>query len=201
MKYSTAIMLAVGVFLVIGYFVYIGDFVSPQAPPPSSDGASAFPEIVFIPNSTTTNSTTSAISLPARTPPIGTKEYTNTDYGFSFLLPRDLTVSTFDEGGGATTITFQNVEKAEGFQLFITPYGESQVSEKRFTLDVPSGIRESVTPVVIDGATGAAFYSSNSALGATREVWVVHGGFLYEATTLKPLDAWLDTIIQTWRFI
>lgn len=140
-------------------------------------------------------------SSAPRTPPIGTKEYTNTDYGFSFLLPRDLTVSTFDEGGGAATITFQNSEKAEGFQLFITPYGESQVSEKRFTLDVPSGIRESVTPVVIDGATGAAFYSSNSALGATREVWVVHGGFLYEATAPKPLDAWLDTIIQTWRFI
>ena len=105
------------------------------------------------------------------------------------------------EGGGATTITFQNVEKAEGFQLFIVPYAEAQVSAERFKRDVPSGVRNNLTNITVDGATAAAFYSTNTELGATREVWVVRGGFLYEVTTLKPLDTWLGEIIQTWKFI
>ena len=144
---------------------------------------------------------TSAVSAPTRRmPPAGTKEYKNARYGFSFLYPSDLSVATFPEGGGAT-ITFQNVEKAEGFQIFITPYSEPQVSEKRFRQDVPSGVRKSLTNISVDGATGAAFYSTNAELGATREVWFVRGGFLYELTTLKPLDRWLGTIVKTWKFV
>src|SRR3989338_11613844 len=61
----------------------------------------------------------SAISAPSRTSSVRVKEYKNTRYGFSLLYPSDLKVATFDEGSGASTITFQNVEKAEGFQLFI----------------------------------------------------------------------------------
>lgn len=136
-----------------------------------------------------------------RAAPAGMREYRNAAYHFSLLYPHELSVAEHPEGGGATTITFQNVEKAEGFQIFIVPYSEAQVSEERFKQDEPSGVRESLTSVVVDGATGAAFYSANPALGATREVWFVRGGFLYEATTLKPLEAWFRDIIQTWKFI
>lgn len=140
-------------------------------------------------------------SLITRVAPAGMREYRSTAYHFSLFYPQELTVGERPEGGGAATITFQNVEKGEGFQIFITPYNESQVSEERFRQDVPSGVRESLTNVVVDGATGAAFYSTSIALGATREVWFVHDGFLYEVTTLKPLDTWLGKIIQTWEFI
>jgi hypothetical protein len=183
MKYTTAIILAVGAFLIIGYLIYTAPHTS-TTPQPTA----------------TTTTTNSAISPPARTPPAGTKEYQNTTYHFSLFYPQELTVATFDEGGGATTITFQNVETAQGFQIFIVPYSESQVNEKRFKQDEPSGVRESLTNITVDGATAAAFYSTNAALGATREVWVVHGGFLYEMTTLKSLDTWLGSIIQTWKF-
>lgn len=187
MKYTTAIMVVAGVFLVIGYVIY------------------AWPRTSVSPQSTaTTSPATSAVSpsaSPARTSPVGTKEYQNAHYGFSLLYPNYLEVSTFDEGGGATTITFQNVEKAEGFQIFIVPYSESQVSEQRFKYDEPSGVRESLKSIVVGGASGDAFYSTNTELGDTREVWVVHGGFLYEITTHKSLDAWLGDIIQTWKFI
>ena len=144
---------------------------------------------------------TPAISASSRMFPSDTKKYHNARYGFSFLYPRDLAVRTFDEGGGAATITVQNIEKAQGFQIFVTPYEGTQVSAQRFKQDVPSGVRESLTPVKVDGATGAAFLSKNAALGATREVWFTHGGFLYEVTTLAPLDAWLDGIMQSWRFL
>jgi hypothetical protein len=33
-----------------------------------------------------------------------------------------------------------------------------------------------------------------------REIWFIHGGFLYEVTTYKQLDSWLTPIMQTWQF-
>lgn len=133
--------------------------------------------------------------------PAGAREYRSAEYNFSILYPENLTVSEHSEGRGATTITFQNTKTVAGFQIFIVPYGEPQVSEERFKLDEPSGIRESLTPITIDGATGASFFSTNLMLGDTREVWFVHGGYLYEVTTLKSLDPWLGQIMQTWEFI
>jgi hypothetical protein len=33
--------------------------------------------------------------------------------------------------------------------------------------------------------------AQNSVMGDTREIWFIHGGFLYEVTTYKQLDSWL----------
>lgn len=164
---------------------------------------------VFLPTNSlasTTGPTDSLVSTTEqssnkRTVPSGMREYRSVAYHFSLLYPQELTVAERQEGGGAITVTFQNVEKAEGFQIFIVPYKEAQVSAERFRKDVPSGVRESLTSVVVDGALGAAFYSASPALGATREVWFVHKGFLYEVTTLKPLEAWFRDILQTWKFL
>jgi hypothetical protein len=46
----------------------------------------------------------------------------------------------------------------------------------------------------------AMFYGNNSIMGDTREIWFIHGGFLYEVTTYKQLDSWLAPIMQTWQF-
>jgi hypothetical protein len=35
----------------------------------------------------------------------------------------------------------------------------------------------------------------------TREVWFIHGNFLYELTTYKGVDAWQTQAIQSWHFI
>ena len=38
-------------------------------------------------------------------------------------------------------------------------------------------------------------------MGDTREVWFIHGGFLYEVVTYKELDDWFAGIMRTWKFI
>ena len=118
------------------------------------------------------------------------------------LYPEDLTVAKHDEGKGAMTVTFEDIEEKtiEGFQIFIVPFGEAQITDERFKQDIPSGVRKELREVTIDGATGATFYSENDILGATAEVWVLYKGFLYEITTFKELAPWLDSIIQTWKF-
>ncbi len=136
-----------------------------------------------------------------RVVPDGWREYRNTAYRFSFFYPEDLEVKEYLEAGNALTIIFQNVKEQKGFQLFIVPYQEPQVSDERFKQDLPSGVRANMTDTTVDGATGAAFYSTNTLLGETRELWFIHEGFLFEMTTLKSLDSWLDDIMQTWKFL
>jgi len=133
--------------------------------------------------------------------PDGWVEYRNSRYSFSLFHPPQQKVQEFDEGAGAMTITFEDTATVRGFQIFVVPYGENQVSEDRFRKDAPSGVRAELVNITVDGATGASFYSINALLGDTREVWFVKNGYLFELTTLKPLETMLDQVLQTLRFV
>ena len=146
-------------------------------------------------------STTDQAVVSVRAVPPGMREYTDQRYKFSLLYPEALEVNTVDEGGGASTITFQNPSAGQGFQIFIVPFFEEQITDERFKRDVPSGVRTNVEEVMVDGAKGSAFYSRDLVLGETREVWFLKGGYLYEVTTLKALEADLLEVLKTWQFL
>jgi hypothetical protein len=148
-----------------------------------------------------TQTATGATEASPRVVPAGQSEYYNEHYKFSLIYPSSLAVTEYDEGSGASTVTFQNVSTAEGFQVFVVPYAQQQVTPEQFKKDEPSGVREGAQQVSIDGAVGSSFYSKNVALGETAEVWFIHGGYLFEVTTLKPLATWLSQIMATWKFL
>jgi hypothetical protein len=150
---------------------------------------------------TSTAATLAGPLKPPREAPAGYAEYHNAQYHFSLFYPTDLNVNQYDEGSGATTIVFQNVSTGQGFQIYALPYDASQVSQERFRQDEPSGVRQNPLKVSIDGAMAMSFYSVNTAFGDTAEIWFIHGGFLFEVTTYKPLDAWLGQIIESWKFL
>lgn len=129
------------------------------------------------------------------------RSYSNKQFHFSLLFPQSLQVTEYKEQGGALTVTFENLDADQQFQIYVAPYTDRQVSAKRFNQDEPSGVREQPTDVLVDGVRATMFFSSNAIMGDTREVWFIRGGYLYEITTYKPLDTWLATIMQTWRFI
>jgi len=145
--------------------------------------------------------TTTSEVTEARQTPEGWHEYRNERYHFSLLYPQELAVKEFDEGGGATTMIFQNPEEGQGFQIFIVPYIGQKISEQRFRRDAPSGVRKNPVDLQIDGVSATAFYSEHALYGETREIWLIHGGYLYELTTLKPLEGLLNEIVKTWKFI
>ncbi|TSC70213.1 MAG: hypothetical protein CEO12_528 [Parcubacteria group bacterium Gr01-1014_46] len=136
-----------------------------------------------------------------RVTPTGMHEYISDAYSFSVFYPEELKVDERSEGEGATTITFQNIKDGKGFQIFILPYFNSQVSESRFRKDIPSGVRTGIVDFEIGGAVGASFYSKDLVLGDTYEIWFVKNNFLYEVTTLKNLNVWLDDIMKNWKFL
>lgn len=133
--------------------------------------------------------------------PQGWKEYRNEQYKFSVLHPRTLSVSERFEVGGVITIVFENIKEQKGFQVFIVPYTEDQISEERFRKDVPSGIRKNIEDITIDGISAVAFYSMDEYLGDIREVWFIAHGFLYEVSTIKSYEKTLSDILLTWIFI
>lgn len=139
-----------------------------------------------------------ATQLP---PEPGRIEYRNEKYRFSFYRSPQATVTEYDEGGGAITVTYENFEKIRGFQVFIVPYGGATISEERFARDVPSGVRTNVENATLDGVKAVTFNSYDAFLGDTREIWVIHNGYLYEITTFTGVATWFTPIISTWRFL
>jgi len=140
-------------------------------------------------------------TIPGRRPPEGSREYLSERYGFSLFYPREMSVSEFDEGGGASSFVFEDTQNAQGFQIFVLPYLEKQVSEERFLRDVPSGVREDPKGFSINGISATSFYSKSLELGDTWEIWFIREGYLYEITTFRGLETWLGDILSTWQFI
>jgi hypothetical protein len=109
-------------------------------------------------------------------------------------------VQSYSENGGAFTVAVQDPTTNVGFEVYVTPYSDRQITDAQFKTDEPSGVVNQLTDMTIDGAPATMFYGNNSIMGDTREIWFIHGGFLYEVTTYKQLDSWLAPIMQTWQF-
>jgi hypothetical protein len=158
--------------------------------------------------SVSTAAATSTIPAPlSRSTPVtqevaqGMRLYTNASFNFSLSYPDDLRATEYREAGNALTASFQDPSTGEGFEVYVTPYSDTQVTEARFKLDEPSGTFQEPTGIIVGGVQAVMFYGYNPIMGDTREVWFIRNGFLYEVTTYKQLDSWLAGIMQTWRFV
>jgi hypothetical protein len=87
-------------------------------------------------------------------------------------------------------VTLQDVVADQEFQVYVTLYSNSQITDAQFTLDEPSGVKIDPTDVNVDGARGIEFLNNAPRMNDTREVWFIHDRFLYEVTTYKELNAW-----------
>jgi hypothetical protein len=67
-------------------------------------------------------------------------------------------------------------------------------------MDEPSGVMNDPQNITIDAAPATMFLSANSVMGASREIWFLPSGFLYEVTTPQSLDSWLLQLVETWQF-
>jgi hypothetical protein len=140
------------------------------------------------------------IIIEDRTPPKGLKEYQSKKYRFSLFFPAELSITQFSTPGSGQNITFETKDGKTGFQIFITKYDENYITEERFKLDVPSGVKLNPLDILVDGVKAKTFTSNNPAMGDTQEVWIINNGYLYEVVTYKSLEKILVAIISTWKF-
>jgi hypothetical protein len=162
----------------LGYFL----FPARKTSPPAVDNS----VIVMIPPTAPVSDTT--------------RLYKNLLFRFSLTYPQDLLVREYDDGSSASTITFEDATGKNGFQIFIVPYTESQITSQQFKKDVPSGVMREPTDIIIGGQRATMFYSQDVVKNETREVWFIKNSFLYEITTYASLDTWLAQILSTWQF-
>lgn len=141
-------------------------------------------------------------------PPL-TQSYKNSAYNFSLMMPAGYAASeSQDPSTGADTIVLQN-KTGDGIQIIISPFDEDKppysgytLTEARILQDLPNLAISDQQPVNVGSDyIGLAFLSDNQAFdGASREVWFVFRGNLYQISTYARLDPLLQAIFKTWQF-
>ncbi len=155
------------------------------------------------PSATATEGTAAvvnAVSYGTSVAAEGGSTYKNATYHFTLKHPQELVVKEYAEKGGGHTIAFEDATGNYGFQIYITPYAESQITESRIAMDTRNGLEGIPQEVTITGMPALLFFSENQVAGRLREVWFIHEGYLYEVSTYAELDEWLAGIMSSWRF-
>ena len=127
-------------------------------------------------------------------------------YGFSLNFPINMTASNFKEGDGEQII-FQG-DNGDWFQMYVSPWDEDEdISVARIKQDLPELVISNPQRVVLGpkqaegiGPNALIFYSQDSGLGETREIWFIYESNLYQVTTYKRLDAMVGKILSTLEF-
>jgi hypothetical protein len=99
------------------------------------------------------------------------------------------------------TVAFRAKAGEQGFQIYVAPINGTKITEERFLMDEPSGVKREPHDTTIDGAQALAFHGFDTGMGQTYEIWFIRAPFLYEVSTYKELEPWLNEIMSTWRFI
>src|SRR5271157_4329517 len=108
---------------------------------------------------------------------VAAREDRRTDAGKSFFRGREILATSPTassdriQGAGRRSYGFfQDTKTDQGFEVYVTPYADKQITPQRFKLDEPSGVIQSPTDVVIDGERATMFFGNNTIMGDTREV-------------------------------
>ena len=135
-----------------------------------------------------------------------TKPYASDRFKFSLDMPENFFARELvaDELGAAT-ILIESSDRADGIQILVSPFDEDvrALTAERIQQDVSDlMITDSQTVEIGENYTGLAFKSDNEAFdGASREVWFVFRGNLYQISTYDRLDSLLKKIFSTWKFL
>jgi hypothetical protein len=121
----------------------------------------------------------------------GSTDYRNSTFGFSLILPADLTVTESNQSGGQQTIEFLPRSGAgKQFVLLTMPYSQVDVAADTYaphaaygTADQGLWLRD--VNVVADEST--------------VQMWFVYSGVMYEVIGMKGDEAWLANILKTWQ--
>ena len=135
--------------------------------------------------------------------------YENSQYGFSFGQPDGFNISDFEEGGGKV-ILVKNVGSSvsnnsnnyeNGFQIFIAAFDEpGPITKERILKDIPDMIINGEQYIDVGGERALNFTSQDDLGGETREIWMVHGGFLYQVKGYKNFEEKMIEVLKTWKF-
>lgn len=121
---------------------------------------------------------------------------------FAFAYPKELKVTELTEKNGNEAIFLGGGEK-QGFQLHFFPFDEEgPLTVERIRKDMPEVVIEEPQTALITSTQISAvlFWSNDTVLGKTRELWFIHDGYFYQLTTFPEYDTTLAGIMERWTF-
>ena len=127
-------------------------------------------------------------------------QYKNDQFGFLFNHPEGFNISDFDDGGGKI-ILVKKAASDNGFQIYITPFDEpGPITKERILKDIPDMAISNEKEISVGGERALSFTSQDDLGGETREIWMVHGGFLYQVKGYKNFEEKMIEVLKTWKF-
>lgn len=132
----------------------------------------------------------------------GLATYDHEEPFFAFAYPKELTVTELTEENGNEAVVLEGGEK-QGFQIrFFSFDEEGPLTVERIREDIPDVVIDDPQAALITAARLPAllFWSQDSVLGKTRELWFIHDGYFYQLTTFPEFDTTLAGIMERWTF-
>lgn len=127
----------------------------------------------------------------------GRRSYENSAYRFALLYPDDLIVNEYEETDSAMSATFRNETTGQAFHVYVTPHEQAETTPECIALDLPSGVMDKVSDILVDGVHGTAFFSTNPAMGQAREIWLINDFSAYNAPMRTFAVALIGGIVGT----
>ena len=132
----------------------------------------------------------------------GWEGYAHPELPFAFAHPKDLTPSTFTDGG-AEIVLLAGKEPGREVQIVASVFDNSgSLTVERIQKDIPGMAIDEPQNVLIGSARIPAllFWSNDGAsVGKTRELWFIQDGYLYQVTASAEMDETLAKMMETWR--
>lgn len=128
--------------------------------------------------------------------------YTNKKYNFSVKLPEGFAARELAGTPEGDTILLEN-KNGDGIQIIISSFDNiSVLTADMVKKDIPDLKMEQVQTIDVgQNYKGVAFLSDNPQFsGASRDVWFVFRGNLYQISTYARLDSLLQSVFSTWQF-
>lgn len=127
--------------------------------------------------------------------------YKNVKYNFSVEIPDGFNVANFQEGDLGDIVLVKNENKS--IQFFIMSFDEpGLITPQRIKQDLPDLKIEDSVQVIIgqDKIQALLFSSQDESLNATKEIWFVKDGYLYQISTNKKDEKLMGQLLETLKF-
>lgn len=164
--------------------------------------SSARDAIATISASLSSKSELSGTSTSSTLPTEGLATYDHEEPFFAFAYPKELAVTELTEANGNEVVVLEGGER-QGFQVRFFPFDEEgPLTVERIRTDIPDIVIDDPQAGLITAAQLPAilFWSQDSVLGKTRELWFIHEGYFYQLTTFPEFDTTLAAIMERWTF-